>query len=103
MFSLYRNSHFIAPREVARAITHLMSIPDASLKGIETYNIADSNAPTFAQFYRRSGRKTGPHIPFLFDFLKGAKTGKGFSRRLPMGAFRLDDRKLRETGFQHKS
>ncbi|GBR27142.1 hypothetical protein AA0488_1056 [Kozakia baliensis NRIC 0488] len=81
----------------------LMSIPDASLKGIETYNIADSNAPTFAQFYKRSGRKTGPHIPFLFDFLKGAKTGKGFSRRLPMGAFRLDDRKLRETGFQHKS
>ncbi|AOX18993.1 NAD-dependent epimerase/dehydratase family protein [Kozakia baliensis] len=78
MFSLYRNSHFIAPREVARAITHLMSIPDASLKGIETYNIADSNAPTFAQFYKRSGRKDRATYSVPLRFSEGSKNRERF-------------------------
>ncbi|MBB2175539.1 GMC oxidoreductase [Gluconacetobacter johannae] len=100
MFALYRNSHFISPRNVARAIVHLMERDLANHKaGVEIYNIADSRSPTYAEVYRRAGRKTGFHIPVVFDVLKGMAVGRTVARRLPMGYFRLDDRKLKSTGF----
>jgi choline dehydrogenase-like flavoprotein/nucleoside-diphosphate-sugar epimerase len=100
LFALYRNSHFISSRTVARAIVHLMERGLSSHGGgVEIYNIADSGSPTYAAFYRRSGRKTGFHIPVLFDVLKGVAFSRSIAWRLPMGSFRLDDRKLRSTGF----
>ncbi|GBQ32823.1 NAD-dependent epimerase/dehydratase family protein [Gluconacetobacter azotocaptans] len=100
VFALYRNSHFISSRNVARAIVHLMERDLASHKaGVDIYNVADSRSPTYAEVYRRAGRKTGFHVPVVFDVLKGVAFSRTLARRFPMGYFRLDDRKLKSTGF----
>jgi choline dehydrogenase-like flavoprotein/nucleoside-diphosphate-sugar epimerase len=98
--ALYRNSHFISLRNTARAIVYLMeSALENGLSGVEVYNIADTDSPTFADVYRKAGRKSRPHIPFVFDVLQGAKIGRTLARRYPMGGFRLDNSKLKATGF----
>ncbi len=101
IYSLYRNSHFISPRTVARAFVHLMERSlGADAKGVEAYNICSSDSPTFAEVYKRAGRTTGVYIPLVLDYLKGMKAAKGLTLRRPHGAFRMDDRKLKGTGFR---
>jgi choline dehydrogenase-like flavoprotein/nucleoside-diphosphate-sugar epimerase len=98
--ALYRNSHFISLRNTARAIVHLMEQAlDNGLSGVEVYNIADTDSPTFADVYRKAGRKSRLNIPIVFDALQGAKIGRTLARRYPMGGFRLDNSKLKATGF----
>lgn len=99
-FSLYRNSHYISLRNVARAIVHLIeyALKDAPT-GVEVYNISDPNAPTFSDVYRCAGRKPPLHLPIVLDLLKGVAIGKTLSRRRPFGSFRLDGGKLASTGF----
>lgn len=100
MFSLYRNSHFISSTYAARAMVHLMERGlKAGEQGIEIYNIADPDSPTFADVRKAAGLKVGFNVPLLFDVLKGIKMGRTFSRRYPMGFFRIDNRKLEATGF----
>lgn len=100
-FVLYRNSHYISTGNAARAIAHLLrtSSDNAYRKGVEAFNIADTNSLTYSDFYRRSGLKPGVHLPLLFDVLKDFAIGKSFRKRYPMGFFRLDNRKLKSTGF----
>jgi nucleoside-diphosphate-sugar epimerase len=99
-FALYRNSHFISSMNVARAMIYLMEL---ALKkgnpGVEIYNIADTASPTFAEVYRKAGRKPGLSVPVVFDVLKNIKIGRTLARRYPMGWFRLDNTKLKATGF----
>jgi choline dehydrogenase-like flavoprotein/nucleoside-diphosphate-sugar epimerase len=100
-FALYRNSHFISTGNVARAITHLLCLSSGNghPAGAEAFNIADTNSPTYSDFYRRAGLNPGIHLPLLFDVVKGFAVGKSFGKRYPMGFFRLDNSKLRSTGF----
>ncbi len=104
VFSLYRNSHFISLSTVARAIVHLMNLglknPAA---GIEPYNIADRRSPTFADVWRQAGRRPGFNVPFLFDVLQGIKISRAITPRYPRGFFRLDDGKLKATGFDPRT
>jgi choline dehydrogenase-like flavoprotein/nucleoside-diphosphate-sugar epimerase len=99
-FSLYRNSHFMASGEVARAIVHLLtrSLADGS-RGVEVYNVGDENSPTYADHLRASGMRPGFHIPVVLDVLKGVKIGRTLAFRYPMGWFRMSNAKLRATGF----
>lgn len=100
IFALYRNTHFISSRNVARAIVHLMTRAlHAGAKGVEAYNICDKNAPTWRDVWRNAGRDPGPDIPFVVDFLLGAKQARSLAFRYPHGAFRMDDKRLAATGF----
>ncbi|MBR8060403.1 GMC oxidoreductase [Burkholderia dolosa] len=101
LFALYRNSHYISPRNVARAIVHLLrrSLDRGARNGIEAFNIADTASPTYEEVYRRAGRKPLVHVPLLADVVKSVAVGKRVAKRFPMGFYRLDDRKLRSTGF----
>ncbi|MEN3167807.1 GMC oxidoreductase [Gluconobacter sp. OJB] len=102
MLVLYRNTHYIAPDEVARAVVHLATLAPDVRSGVDVFNIADSNAPTYLQAYRKVGGRPQFHIPLLLDVVKNFMIARRPSCRRPMGAFRLDDRKLRETGFVHR-
>ncbi len=99
-FVLYRNSHYISPRNVARAIVHLLALAtdNGRRDGIDAFNVADTHSPTYNEIYRRAGRKQ-IHVPLLADVLKSLAVGKRVGKRYPMGFFRLDDSKLRSTGF----
>lgn len=100
IFSLYRNSHFIHTNEATRAIYHLMKLGLTSQEGkLEIYNIADNESPTFAEFRKTRGMNASIHLPLVLDILKGFKIRRGLSLRRPMGAFKLDNRKLLSTGF----
>ncbi|AXK67443.1 GMC oxidoreductase [Burkholderia sp. IDO3] len=101
LFALYRNSHYISPHNVARAIVHLLrrSIDSAKRDGIDAFNIADTHSPTYEEVYRRAGRKPIVHVPLLADVAKSLAVGKTVKKRYPMGFYRLDDSKLRSTGF----
>ncbi|MFL9907838.1 GMC oxidoreductase [Paraburkholderia sp. RL17-337-BIB-A] len=100
-FVLYRNSHFISTGNVARAITHLLRVSAKNdyQTGAEAFNVADTNSPTYSEFYRHAGLNPGIHLPLLFDVLKDFAVGRSFFTRYPMGFFRLDNSKLRSTGF----
>ncbi len=67
--------------------------------GVEIYNIADIDSPTFADIRRKAGRKTSFNIPVVFDFLKGIRISRSPARRYPLSLFRLDNTKLIATGF----
>lgn len=99
LFSTYRNSHFISSRDTARAMVYLMERNLSKQPGFEIYNICDENSPTFEDHIRASGRRVGFHIPLVFDVLKGVVIGRTFALRLPMGIFRLSNKKLKAAGF----
>ncbi|ACC75302.1 GMC oxidoreductase [Paraburkholderia phymatum] len=103
--ALYRNSHYISTRNVARAVAHLLqvSLNGRITTGLDAFNIADINSPTYKQFYRRAGKKNLFHVPLVFDLLKNIAIGRCIPRRFPMGFFRLDNSKLRSTGFELES
>ncbi len=98
--SLYRNSHFVATQDVARALTHLTQRGlKSSGAGVEIYNISDLNSPTFAEHYRASGKSTGFYLPVIMDLLKGFAISRTFRFRRPLGWFRVSGAKLEATGF----
>ncbi|MBB5503639.1 GMC oxidoreductase [Paraburkholderia sp. MM5384-R2] len=98
---MYRNSHYISTRNVARAVGHLLqiSLNGGTTTGIDAFNIADTASPTYKEFYHRAGHRTLFYVPLAFDLLKGLAMGKCISRRFPMGFCRPDNSKLRSTGF----
>ncbi|SDO26666.1 Choline dehydrogenase [Methylobacterium phyllostachyos] len=100
LFSLYRNSHFIASRDVARALVHLTerALTTAGV-GVEVYNVSDVNSPTYADHYRAAGRPTGFYLPVILDLLKGVVIGRTLQPRHPIGWFRVSGAKLQATGF----
>lgn len=100
VFSLYRNSHFVATHEVARAMTHLTELAlSAGCVGVEVYNISDANSMTYADHYRASGRSTGFYLPVVLDLLKGFAISRTLQFRRPLGWFRVSSAKLEATGF----
>ncbi len=102
LFSSYRNSHFIAPATVARAFLHLMERSlAAGATGVDAYNICETGSPSFYQFLKEAEGKGHFHLPLVMDWVKGVKTARSLSLRRPQGAFRMDDAKLRATGFVH--
>ncbi len=106
VFMLQGNSHLLATRTVARAFVHLVERSlAAGSNGVEAYNICDSDSPTFAELYRRAGRPTGSYIPLAysplaFEYLRGVKVTKRLTLRRPQSSFRMDDGKLKRTGFR---
>ncbi|MGF6575144.1 choline dehydrogenase-like flavoprotein/nucleoside-diphosphate-sugar epimerase [Paraburkholderia sp. GAS333] len=103
--TMYRNSHYISPHNVARAVSHLLqiSLNDGKTVGIDAFNIADIASPTYRDLYHHVGRQRLFYIPLFFDLLKGLAMGKRLSRRLPIGFCRIDNSKLRSTGFNLES
>ncbi|CAB3776346.1 Oxygen-dependent choline dehydrogenase [Paraburkholderia ultramafica] len=100
-FVLYRNSHYISTSNAAKAIAHLLRVSSESAQttGVEAFNVADTNSLTYKDVYLRAGHKLAVHLPLLLDILKCLAIGKSFRKRYPMGFFRLDNSKLRSTGF----
>ncbi|WP_175166405.1 hypothetical protein [Paraburkholderia fynbosensis] len=102
---MYPNCHYISVHNVARAVIHLLQISlyGSSATGIDAFNIADTASPTYKEVYDRIRRQPLFYVPLVFDLIKGFALGKCISPRLPMGLCRLDNWKLRSTGFEFES
>ncbi len=98
--SLYRNTHFMSSRDTARALVHLMSSALESGKtGVEVFNICSTEPLTWRDVWVKAGKRPGLHVPFLYDVLKGMRLSRSLKLRYPQGAFRIDNSRLRSTGF----
>ncbi|MCC8393180.1 NAD-dependent epimerase/dehydratase family protein [Paraburkholderia sp. MMS20-SJTR3] len=102
IMEMYRNNHYISPHNVAMAVVHLLQVAlrGSSTNGIDAYNIADTASPSYKNFYHRVGHKALLQVPLAFDLLKGLALSRCISRRIPMALCRLDNSKLRSTGFE---
>jgi hypothetical protein len=102
---MYRNSHYISVHNAASAVIHLLqiSLTGTGSTGIDAFNIAGTDSPIYKEVYDRVRHQPLFYMPLVFDLLKGFALGKCISRRLPMGLCRLDNCKLRSTGFEFES
>jgi nucleoside-diphosphate-sugar epimerase len=110
IFAAYRRTQFITATDAAAALVYLMerglTVPPASRRTIEAYNIVDDQGGTYRSLFARAYGATGEsrfkvpiEIPVLADIAKDYLRYRNLKLRYPLGMLKLSNQKLRDTGF----